>query len=259
MGLWDIGGQWVLRDQLNDASVGNDLMTQKFLRAQPSHKTNAIPLVPVMLELSRPADPLQLTLMSQARGDRLMLVGFPLFDSPLGHGTHTFVKTRHLSYFFLKHMLTRLLPVVWRKLSAAQKASYLDQMAALIQQLRQFTAPHTQKVDGTPLDDLIIGHCIGRRAPTCFKIGATADAWLDALEPSLRAGLTEMHQTTDPAIIEAKLVELRANFPSGGPYYLTHGDLNFSNIIVKDDKIEAILDWEMAGYYPWWAELNQLQ
>ena len=56
MGLWDIGGQWVLRDQPNDASVGNDLMTQKFLRAQPSHKTNAIPLVPVMLELSRPAD-----------------------------------------------------------------------------------------------------------------------------------------------------------------------------------------------------------
>ncbi|KAN0096582.1 hypothetical protein V8E51_015387 [Hyaloscypha variabilis] len=151
-------------------------------------------------------------------------------------------------------MLICLLPLVWRKLSAAQMASYVDQMAALIQQLRQFTAPHAQKVDGTPLDDLIIGHCIGRCAPTCFKIGATADAWLDALEPSLRAGLTEMHQTTDPAIIEAKLIELRANFPSGDPYYLTHGDLNFSNIIVKDDKIEAILDWEMAGYYPWWAE-----
>jgi hypothetical protein len=35
---------------------------------------------------------------------------------------------------------------------------------------------------------------------------------------------------------------------------LTHGDLKFTNIIVKDDKIEAIIDWEFAGYLPWWAE-----
>jgi hypothetical protein len=27
-----------------------------------------------------------------------------------------------------------------------------------------------------------------------------------------------------------------------------------ANIIVKDDKIEAIIDWESSGYYPWWAE-----
>lgn len=27
-----------------------------------------------------------------------------------------------------------------------------------------------------------------------------------------------------------------------------------ANIIVQDGKITAILDWEMAGYYPWWAE-----
>jgi hypothetical protein len=23
---------------------------------------------------------------------------------------------------------------------------------------------------------------------------------------------------------------------------------------VKDDRIEAIIDWEMSGYYPWWAD-----
>jgi hypothetical protein len=213
MGLWDIGGQWVLRDQPNDASAGNDLMTQKFLRAQPGH---AIPLVADMLELSGPDDAIQLTVMRQARGKRL--------------------------------------DVVWPRLSVAQKEGYVHQMAAIIRQLRQFTAPRAQKVDGSLLDDFIIGYCIGRRAPSCTKIGPTADAWLDALAPSLRGGLSRLHKTTDPAIIEAKLHELRANFPSGGPYYLTHGDLNLSNIIVHDDKIEAILDWEMAGYYPWWVE-----
>jgi hypothetical protein len=27
------------------------------------------------------------------------------------------------------------------------------------------------------------------------------------------------------------------------------------NILVHDGKIEAIIDWELAGYYPWWVEL----
>jgi hypothetical protein len=40
MGLWDIAGQWVLRDQPNDASKGNDLMTQMFLHAQPATRSH---------------------------------------------------------------------------------------------------------------------------------------------------------------------------------------------------------------------------
>jgi len=64
--------------------------------------------------------------------------------------------------------------------------------------------------------------------------------------PGHRGGLSRLHETTDPAIIVAKLAELRADFPPSGPYYLTHNDLN---IIAQDDKITAALDWEMAGYY----------
>ncbi|KAF2847826.1 hypothetical protein T440DRAFT_470650 [Plenodomus tracheiphilus IPT5] len=30
----------------------------------------------------------------------------------------------------------------------------------------------------------------------------------------------------------------------------THGDLRPDNIIFKDDRIKAIIDWEMAGRYP---------
>lgn len=220
MGLWDIGGQWVLRDQPNDASAGNDLMTQRFLRAQSGH---TIPLVSDIIELNRPSDTVQLTLMRRARG--------------------------------------KPLDTLWPQLSAAQRKSYVHQMADIVRQMRQFTAPRAQKVDGTLLNDLIIGFCVDRRAPSCTKIGPTADAWLDALAPTLRGGLSRIHRTADPAIIEAKLLDLRAKFPSdhasgpsGGLYYLTHGDLNLTNIIVYNDKIEAIIDWEMAGYYPWWAE-----
>jgi hypothetical protein len=221
MGLWDLGGQWVLRDEPNDASQSYDFMTQKFLRGQPGldiRPGGSIPLVEDQIALSKPDDLTTFTLMRQAQG---------------------------LSLVYL-----------CPKLSEAQKAGYVRQMAAVIKALRQFTRPSPQKVDGSLLDDFIIGHCTTRHAPSCTKMGATIDAWLDNLEPTLRGGLSSLHETNHPTIIDAKMAELRASFPAGGPYYLTHGDLNMSNIIVKDDKISAIIDWEMAGFYPWWAERN---
>lgn len=219
MGLWDLAGQWVLRDEPNDTSKSYDFMTQKFLREQTGLDVGPggdVPLVAAQIALSRPEDKVNLTLMRQADG-------YPL-------------------------------DYMWPRASPAQRVSYMRQMANVIRSLRQFTRPSAQKVDGTLLDDFIIGHCKNRRAPSCTKIGPFAEDWLDNLAPSLRGGLSFKYKTNDAAIIDAKLAELRATFPSGGPYYLTHGDLNMSNIIVKDDKIHAIIDWEMAGFYPWWVE-----
>lgn len=66
---------------------------------------------------------------------------------------------------------------------------------------------------------------------------------------------TEPHNNNSETI-ESKLQELKDEFLSipEGPCVLTHGDLNLSNIMVKDGKITAIIDWEHAGFYPWWAE-----
>jgi hypothetical protein len=47
---------------------------------------------------------------------------------------------------------------------------------------------------------------------------------------------------------------MKDKFPNPEPFVLTHGDLTFGNIIVKEDKITEIIDGEYAGYYPWGAE-----
>jgi hypothetical protein len=143
---------------------------------------------------------------------------------------------------------------IWSTLTPEQKSCYKDQVADVIRQLRQFTAPTAQKVDGSALDDVVISYCFRRHPPTCKKIGGTTEEWFEGIAEELRRGLSIKYNTEDPATIEAKLQELKDNFPKSEPYVLTHGDLHLSNIIVKDDKIEAIIDWEMAGYYPWWAE-----
>jgi len=213
IGLWAIGSQWILRDQPNDATLGNDYMTQKFLRAQPGL---TIPLVKEMRSLSKPTDQIYFTLMSRAQGVTLYSI--------LG------------------------------TLTPEQKLGYKDQLVDAIRQLRKFTAPAAQKVDGSALDDTIIGVCRRRHPPTCKKIGSTTEEWFEMMAEELRRGLSKFHETDDPVTIEAKLQELKDSFPKSEPYVLSHGDLNLTNVIVKDNRIEEIIDWEMSGYYPWWAE-----
>ena len=146
------------------------------------------------------------------------------------------------------------LDTIWHTLSPEQKSNYKDQLGNAIKLWRQFTSPVAKAVNDNPLEDCIIGNCLRRTAPTCKKMGRTTDEWFENLEEDLRYGLSLRYETEDPLVIEDKYQELKKNFPKSEPYVLTHGDLNLTNIIVKDDKIEAIIDWEYSGYLPWWAE-----
>ncbi|OQU95969.1 hypothetical protein CLAIMM_02116 [Cladophialophora immunda] len=175
-----------------------------------------MPLVEKMIPLSDPQDSLQFTLISRVQG--------------------------------------KTLASVWPKCSAEQKAGYRDQMVEILKRMRQVTAPFPQKINGDKLDDCILANCRGRAPPTCFKIGYSMDEWLEGISETIRGGLCRQYLIKDEKVIEEKLQQIKDNFPRGDPYVLTHGDFNLRNIMVKDDKIIAILDWETAGFYPWWAE-----
>jgi len=59
---------------------------------------------------------------------------------------------------------------------------------------------------------------------------------------------------------DKRVAQLKSNFPRVGSYVFTHGDLHPDNIFISNDneekmwKVSAILDWELAGFFPWWAE-----
>ncbi|KAI9831654.1 MAG: hypothetical protein M1819_004720 [Sarea resinae] len=50
--------------------------------------------------------------------------------------------------------------------------------------------------------------------------------------------------------------ELIFDGASGGDLSLMHNDTTLSNIIVNDDRIIAIVDWEMAGFFGWTRAAN---
>ena len=213
------GGIWTIGTRWILRDEPNDrFLGNNYITLKFLHKQPdlTIPLPKEIQSLSQTTDPIYLTLESRVPGDTLM--------------------------------------EVWPTLSQEEKASYSRQLADAIRQLRRFTAPRPQKVDGSQLDDVVLGMCQTSRPGNCFKIGYTVDEWLDGLGADLRIGLSSVHKSADPVVIEEKFQELKANFPACEPYVLTHGDLNLTNIIVKDGKIQGIVDWELSGYYPWWME-----
>ncbi|EHK99255.1 Protein kinase-like (PK-like) [Glarea lozoyensis ATCC 20868] len=144
-------------------------------------------------------------------------------------------------------------------------------LAEHIKQWRKITSPRMGGINGTELLDSLIGNCTGWG---CINTGANEEDWLENLTPGLKKGLLwpsfrhKEWREKDEAVLESwskkadeEIAELKANFPKGGPYVLTHCDLNADNIFISNDnkenkwKVSAIIDWELAGFYPWWVEV----
>ncbi|THV45816.1 hypothetical protein BGAL_0448g00110 [Botrytis galanthina] len=231
--MWELGGPdgpWILRDEINVAksSWSVDYAVQKFLR----DANLGLPLVE-MYRFGGGDGRFNYTMMSRAKGKSLMDLSENLCDEQNGDLEMDLIKQ--------------------------------------VKIIRQFTSPHMQRVDGGELLDNHIGNCYGF---PCVKTGRNEEEWLENLTPAMRKGLlwTAWRRNKaglhDPAIRDSwvknadeHIVEIKAGFPRGGPYVLTHGDLNYSNLFGSNDnadqkwKVTAIIDWESAGYFPWWVEI----
>lgn len=189
-------GLWALGSQLLLKDIPEGAVGNDYVtyRWLRSQPGLEIPLLDRMELLSKPTDKTYLLLMSRAEGE-------PLSET-------------------------------WFTLSPEQKEDLRDQLFIILKQLRNLTAPGPQTADGGELDDDLIGNC-GISHPTCKKIGFTTDKWFESVKPELQLGLAKRHQTKDMAFIEAEFQKLKDNFPDPEPYVFTHGDLDFTNIMVK--------------------------
>ncbi|GKZ18928.1 hypothetical protein AbraIFM66951_001886 [Aspergillus brasiliensis] len=141
------------------------------------------------------------------------------------------------SYFLLQTRLDgKTLNSAWPSLSADQKATIADQVAAVCKQLHAITSPSIQSIDGGACPLYSVFDYANLQGP--FH---SDSQFRDAVSRGL-------------ALPQKEKDDLMKRFPVCTPYVLTHGDLNTGNIMVKDGQLVGIIDWESAAYCPVWYE-----
>ncbi|KAF7902522.1 hypothetical protein EAF00_002425 [Botryotinia globosa] len=117
------------------------------------------------------------------------------------------------------------------------------EIAEYLAEARKFTSTKPEAPDGKPLRD----HTFGGEYPHADLMTADREEWWARTEPriSSRSNMTQ-----------EQILKFKESYPlkEGAKYVLSHGDLDPSNIMVKDGHVTAIIDWEHGGYRPEWWE-----
>ena len=121
----------------------------------------------------------------------------------------------------------------WLSMNSEQKRSVAEQIGHIVTTMRQAAS-----------DQCSIG-AFGGPARDCRQISDYSGGPF-ANEAEFNTFVLDLLRGT-PSLIRSTLAEA-LNVDS--QIVLTHGDLTPRNIIVKGDRVQALLDWEYAGWYP---------
>ncbi|QKX61034.1 uncharacterized protein TRUGW13939_08180 [Talaromyces rugulosus] len=129
-----------------------------------------------------------------------------------------------------EHLILEKLPGVtlektWPALEAQEKARIADEVVALLGEIRKLHSPHIK----------------------------TALLHRKALRPHIR-DIAGFNQERFGEFLNnehiSKYVSARTDCLHSMSNVLSHGDLDWSNILVADKTVSGIIDWECSGYFP---------
>jgi aminoglycoside phosphotransferase (APT) family kinase protein len=133
----------------------------------------------------------------------------------------------------------------WPKMTKVLKQAVVKELAGYIEQMRKLVPPRDGFVGsvshGTGYDHRFGGDRFGpfnnmKDFHTYILRHDSLDAWRE----------------------ERDVVQVHSR-PNSYASKFTHGDLVPSNVIVKDGKIAAIIDWETAGWFPEYWEYTKIR
>jgi aminoglycoside phosphotransferase (APT) family kinase protein len=134
---------------------------------------------------------------------------------------------------------------MWDQYNANEKDQIIQQLHDMFAQLRNVKGTFIGSVDKSACEDPIFDEDLGAYGP-----------YED--EASFNQGIITALKNTSPSgwtnTVCALIGALGAH-----DIVLTHGDIAPRNIIVRDGNIVAVLDWELAGFYPeYWDYVKAL-
>ncbi|KAI5464364.1 kinase-like domain-containing protein [Mariannaea sp. PMI_226] len=132
----------------------------------------------------------------------------------------------------------------WDEYSEAEQESVISQLRGYMAQLRDFKGDFIGSIDGTACNDQYFSEIPEGYGPykneQDFNNGIVR-----AMKMDNENGFSEWRCTVWLSVMKDHEI------------VLTHGDFDPRNIIVQGSKVAAILDWEMAGYYPSYWEYGK--
>jgi aminoglycoside phosphotransferase (APT) family kinase protein len=137
------------------------------------------------------------------------------------------------------------LSAVWDQYDDQQKEHIVKHLHDIFAQLRNIKGTFIGSVDESACEDPLFEEDIGAYGPyndeASFNQGIVT-----ALKNTLESGWVDTVCDMVGAL-------------TGHEFILTHGDISPRNILVQNGKVVAVLDWEMAGYYPkYWEYVKAL-
>lgn len=144
----------------------------------------------------------------------------------------------------MDHVDGQPLDEAWPSLSPADKQTTLAQLRDYmrqVRQVRQVRGPFIGAVDGSICNDQLF-------ANREHVYGPYPD------EDAFRAGIAQSLRACDANAFTQMSINMIRAMPTSdnnNRFVLTHGDLVPRNILVREGgHVAAIVDWEMAGFYP---------
>lgn len=153
-------------------------------------------------------------------------------------------------YIMMERMPGEILLKAWPKMNDAEKASVITQLRRFFDELRSLAPPRPGAVGSAltygPITDV---RWLNYKYGPCDTLDEFHE--ISGTAYTLQID-NEAIYTRDPQVVEQE--ERRK---VGRTTRFTHGDLNTTNILYKDGKITAILDWGCSGWLPEYWEYTQ--
>ncbi|KAH0370310.1 kinase subdomain-containing protein, partial [Aureobasidium melanogenum] len=156
------------------------------------------------------------------------------------------------TYILMERIQGEEIPRAWARLGDHGRTEIFAQLKQMIDEMRSLTPPSSTRVQsctGGDLWDSRYNHCHSRFGP--FATIQEFHLWL-------RQGCRVAEHKNNERMRGGEGQEIaRLEAMHDGPWpppVFTHGDLNPGNILVRDQDVVAIIDWEFAGWYPHYWE-----
>jgi aminoglycoside phosphotransferase len=148
---------------------------------------------------------------------------------------YDYYKSAEFEHLVIERLPGITLEEAWPTLEVYEKERIADEVVAFLEEIRKLRSPY-------------IKAALLHRKPLRSGIVDAADFNLERFKQFS----SNKHIS---AYVQARIDSLHPQ-----PNVFTHGDLDWSNILVNDKKVSGIIDWESSGYFPayWeWVTLKR--